>query len=138
MEIAERFGLDSCIECGLCTDVCPSARNGGIVPDVAVQLLRNGQEVADRWRCLQCHRCSMVCPQSIDVAGAIEACRQVSAAKGEAPERFKRTLKQVEETGTVFPVIGRAVVQRTEFGLPPAEISADSIVYLRNVLEAKK
>ena len=27
------YGADRCLECGSCTDVCPSARHGGIIPE---------------------------------------------------------------------------------------------------------
>ena len=79
------FGLDRCLECGSCTDVCPSARHGGIVPDKVVKDTSEGRQAENVWKCLQCHRCSAACPEDIDVAGLICHLRNLEAAKDDIP-----------------------------------------------------
>lgn len=117
------FGLDRCIECGSCTDVCPSARHGGIFPDRTVKDVSEGREPADVWKCLQCHRCSAACSQDIDIAGLICHLRNEAASRGDIPERFRRSAAQMKKDLRMSPMIGRTVAQRSDLGLSTGEIS---------------
>ena len=119
------FGLDRCIECGTCTDACPSARHGGIVPDKVVKDVSEGRKPVDIWKCLQCHRCSSVCPQEIDVAGLICHLRNQASAEGDIPERFSRSAKQMKKDLRMYPIIGRTASQRADLGLSTGEIPED-------------
>ena len=119
------FGLDRCIECGSCTDVCPSARHGGIVPDQTVKAVSEGKEIVNIWKCLQCHRCSAACPQEIDVAGLICHLRNEASSKGDIPERFRRSAAQMKKDLRMSPIIGRTVAQRNDLGLSTEEISEE-------------
>ena len=117
------FGVDRCIECGTCTDSCPSARHGGIVPGKVVKDVSEGRKAADVWKCLQCHRCSSVCPQDIDVAGLICHLRNQASAEGDIPERFSRSAKQMKKDLRMYPIIGRIASQRSDLGLSTGEMS---------------
>ena len=119
------FGLDRCLECGSCTDVCPSSRHGGIVPDRVVKDVSEGKSVEDVWKCLQCHRCSAACPEGIDVAGLICHLRNEASMKGDIPERFSRSAKQMQKDLRMYPIIGRTVLQRSDLGLSTGEISEE-------------
>lgn len=119
------FGLDRCLECGSCTDVCPSARHGGIVPDKVVNDVSEGREAKDIWKCLQCHRCSAVCPEGIDVAGLICHLRNEASSKGDIPERFRRSAAQMSKDLRMYPIIGRTAAQRGDLGLSTGEISEE-------------
>ena len=119
------FGADRCIECGSCTDVCPSARHGGIVPDRTVKDVNEGREPVDVWECLQCHRCSAACPQEIDIAGLICHLRNEASSKGDIPERFRRSAAQMKKDLRMSPIIGRTVTQRSDLGLSTGEISEE-------------
>ena len=124
-EIRVLLGLDRCISCGACTDACPSARHGGVIPDEAVASVTDG-EVPDRiWDCLMCHRCSMACPREIDVAEMMSLLRSISE---EIPERYQRTAVQVYRTGRTFAVSKRTASQRESLGLSPAgEADSDAL-----------
>ena len=119
------FGLERCIECGTCTDSCPSARHGGIIPDKVVKDVTEGKKAADIWKCLQCHRCSSVCPEGIDVAGLICHLRNEASAEGDIPERFKRSAVQMKKDLRMYPIIGRTAAQRGDLGLSTGEISSE-------------
>ena len=119
------FGLDRCLECGSCTDACPSARHGGIVPEEVVKAASEGRPAENVWKCLQCHRCSMVCPADIDVAGLICHLRNEESSKGNIPERFIRSANQMKKDLRMNPIIGRTVQQRADMGLSTGEISDD-------------
>lgn len=133
--LADLFGLDRCIECGACSDACPSARNGGIRPDATVSAVRDNGTADGVWRCLQCHRCAMVCPQEIDVSGMIAALRNISSDNGDAPERFIRTGKQVCKTGKTFVIAGRTESQRKDLGLSTEPLSDESLAKMRKSLK---
>ena len=119
------FGLDRCLECGSCTDACPSARHGGIVPDKVVKDVSEGRQVENVWKCLQCHRCSAACPEDIDVAGLICHLRNEASSKGDIPERFRRSAAQMKKDLRMSPIIGRTVTQRSDLGLSTGEISEE-------------
>ena len=119
------FGLDRCLECGSCTDVCPSARHGGIVPDKVVKDTSEGRQAENVWKCLQCHRCSAACPQDIDIAGLICHLRNEASSKGDIPERFRRSAAQMKKDLRMSPIIGRTVTQRSDLGLSTGEISEE-------------
>ena len=119
------YGADRCIGCGTCTDACPSARHGGIVPDGVVSSFNEGRPAENIWKCLQCHRCSSVCPEGIDVAGLICHLRNLASENGDIPERFRRSASQMSKDLRMYPIIGRTVSQRSDLGLSTGEIPAE-------------
>ena len=119
------FGTERCIECGTCSDACPSARHGGIVPDQIVKDVNEGNSPKDVWKCLQCHRCTAACPEGIDVAGLICHLRNLASAEGDIPERFKRSAAQMKKDLRMYPIIGRTASQRSDLGLSTADMSAE-------------
>ena len=108
-DIREILGLDRCVSCGVCTDACPSARHGGIVPDAAVASVTVGETPERIWDCLMCHRCSMACPQKIDVAEMMALLRGISDG---TPERYLRSAVQVYRTGRTVSASKRTASQR--------------------------
>ena len=128
------FGLDRCLECGSCTDVCPSARHGGIIPDKTVKDVSEGRPAENVWKCLQCHRCSAACPEGIDVAGLICSLRNEASSKGDIPERFSRSAKQMSKDLRMYPIIGRTVSQRSDLGLSTGEISEEERTKVKAML----
>jgi len=114
LDLIEELGLGRCIGCENCTGVCPSARNGGIVPYEAVQAVLDGANVKDLWKCLICHRCSAVCPVGINVSQMMMSLRNVSE---NVPDRFKKTGQQMFKGGKIFVPVGRMESVRKELGL---------------------
>ncbi len=119
------YGADRCLECGSCTDVCTSARHGGIIPEEAVRAVSEGRPAEKIWKCLQCHRCSAACPEGIDVAGLICHLRNEASSSGDIPERFRRSAAQMKKDLRMYPIIGRTAAQRSDLGLSTGEISDD-------------
>ena len=125
-DIVSEYALTSCIRCGKCDKVCPSARNGGLHPDSVIYGMVDAEPSSDMsgihsevWKCLMCHRCSMNCPKGIDVAGAMRSVRYDSASSGGSPKRFRKASDTLVETGRAFPVNAIADQKRAELGLPP-------------------
>ncbi|MCL2890771.1 MAG: (Fe-S)-binding protein [Methanomassiliicoccaceae archaeon] len=141
-EIVSLFSPDKCTQCGICSDVCPSGRNGGIIPDIFIDSVLNASPSAelsdldqDVWRCLMCHRCSYSCPEGIDVAGIIREMRYNSAISGNAPKRFIRTAGLLAAAGRAFPVNEIVNRRREELGLNPIATDADAMDELRIIMK---
>ncbi|MFA6710469.1 MAG: 4Fe-4S dicluster domain-containing protein [Candidatus Methanomethylophilaceae archaeon] len=131
-ELTGRLGLDRCVGCGSCTDVCPSARNGGVVPDEVVRSVLDGNDAKDIWKCLVCHRCSEVCPFGIDVSQMMICLRNSS---DDVPDRFRKTGKQMFEKGRLFTMAGRAESMRKELGLPVGDVDESALDEVRKILK---
>jgi len=141
-EIVSLFSPDKCTQCGMCTEVCPSGRNGGIIPDAFIESLMNASSSAelsdldqDVWKCLMCHRCSYSCPEGIDVAGVIRVMRYNSAMSGNAPKRFTRTAGMFAAAGRAFPVNELVNRKRAELGLDPIATDADALDEIKIIME---
>jgi len=78
----------------------------------------NAGEIKDVWKCLVCHRCSMVCPQEIDIAGMMLALREADSKEGGTPESVRRTYKAFVSDGRIGLPKGRMEAVRKELGLP--------------------
>jgi len=140
-EIASEFSLSSCIRCGACDDVCPSGRNGGIHPDAVVYGIMDAEPSsdmkemqADVWKCLMCHRCSMNCPEGIDVAGAVRSIRYLSTASGNSPKRFKMASETLVKEGRAFPVNEAVNKKREVLGLKAIDEDRASAEELRKIM----
>ena len=116
--LAVRFSLDSCRDCGLCSQSCPSTRHGGIDPHEVVRGLIDGRPEEDVWDCLLCYICDDVCPVGIHLPLLITHLRYRSAISGEAPQRFVRGAKSFLKEGRGFPAGPRTAKLRKEMGLP--------------------
>ena len=141
-DIVSMFSLDSCVKCGTCDKVCPSGRNGGIRPDFLIYSIvdapsssRLSELQADIWRCLMCHRCSMSCPEKIDVTGVIRTLRHHSAQSGGIPKRFRRAKDTLTEVGRAFPMDGLVNRKREDLGLKRIEEDADSLNELKIIMK---
>jgi len=123
-DIVSEFSLSLCVRCGICDSVCPSGRNGGIHPDVLIYAVIDADPASDTkgirtdvWKCLMCHRCSMNCPEGIDVAGAVRSLRYADAASGDLPKRFTMASGTLVNEARAFPINEAVNRKRTELGL---------------------
>ncbi len=84
--IVEETRAYQCQNCGVCTALCPAARNGDpkqFSPRLLINLalLEAAYELeAALWPCLTCGRCSATCPGDVDLLGFIRRCRQAALA----------------------------------------------------------
>ena len=89
-DIIEETNAEFCLECGVCTGICPISRyDKGFSPRNLVEkaLLSLDSEITsshDIWTCLTCKRCEEVCPAEVDFVGFIRRMRSISLAQGNA------------------------------------------------------
>ncbi|MGP3668020.1 MAG: 4Fe-4S dicluster domain-containing protein [Candidatus Bathyarchaeota archaeon] len=145
-ESVELFSLvKTCLQCGLCSSVCPSTRF--LQKDFNVRLLslkmlrkenlassKDGLEVA--WKCFLCFDCSKLCPHSIPLPEIVIKLRINLLAEGFANDVYKlveEVAKNLLNTGSILP-FGRINIRRF-LGLNPSpEISKESLEKIRNML----
>jgi len=80
---------NKCFQCKKCTAGCPVASTGSmdISPTQVIHAIRLGQvdSVIDShtiWVCASCETCTTRCPQGVDIARVIDACRQYARIIG--------------------------------------------------------
>lgn len=83
-----------CYQCKKCTSGCPLAEIMDITPTEIIHSIRlNMKEKvlnsAGIWYCLSCETCSARCPQEIDIAKIMAACRIIAQKEGIQP-RLKK------------------------------------------------
>ncbi len=79
-----------CIQCGKCSSGCPIAYEMEHLPSQILRFIQlNMQEKAlssnTIWLCAVCETCTVRCPESIDIAGIMDALRKVCRERGVKP-----------------------------------------------------
>ncbi|MFP4169799.1 MAG: 4Fe-4S dicluster domain-containing protein [Methanomassiliicoccales archaeon] len=122
--------LRRCHQCGQCSSVCPSLRNGGIRPREVMERAITGtfELETDRsiWLCTMCNGCSERCEMGVNPAGVINALRRLSAQRGGAPDHLLSEVKLFKETGLAFPRTRLTSKLRGELDLEELEVDADT------------
>lgn len=79
--------LSKCYQCGKCTAGCPRADVMDLPPTRIMRAVQTGDilqaaTAVSIWRCLSCLTCSARCPKNVEVAGVMDALRQISIENG--------------------------------------------------------
>jgi len=100
-EIINESGTNpfNCYQCNKCTAGCPVAFEMDITPAQIIHALRLGQlnivfNSKTIWLCSSCETCSTRCPQDVDIAAVMDACR-ITASR-------KKILSKVPEIKSFF------------------------------------
>ena len=85
--------LDSCIQCGTCSGICPLSIYMDMPPRRVINLVRAGfkKEVMQSntvWLCSSCYACTVECPREIKVTDVMYAIKQQAIREGAFPSRF--------------------------------------------------
>jgi len=119
--------LWKCHQCGQCSFICPSYRNGGIRTREVMELTLIGAiDPADDdsiWQCTMCNSCTERCQMGVDPATVINALRNLAASKGNVPDHFLQEAKLFKTTGLSFPITGLTKKMRKEMELEDLEIT---------------
>lgn len=102
----------SCDQCGQCSASCPIGFALDLLPHQMVRLLQLDAESKvlsseALWLCIQCGRCTRVCPREVDLAGRIQELRTRARnlAQGQSKNQrcFHRIfLRSLQRNGRVY------------------------------------
>ncbi|MHA1605342.1 MAG: (Fe-S)-binding protein [Candidatus Freyarchaeota archaeon] len=132
--------IDSCTECGLCVDVCPTYLETGdelLSPVSRLQICRkvfegedvSREEVESLYSCLCCERCDRICPNEIPTSHIVDAAKKELVRRGLGPlEAHMRIINGIMEKGNS---VNRNPETRLEW-MPEeyVEKESDTLLYL--------
>ena len=89
-DIRFKEGLKSCLNCGICTAICPAAEFYDYDPRLIAETVQRGNEIelekllkSDTiWYCGECLSCKTRCPRGNTPGYIIQSLRQLSQEKG--------------------------------------------------------
>ena len=89
--------IADCYQCGKCSAGCPRAEQMDILPSTVIRLVQYGEvekaaSAQSVWQCISCLTCSTRCPKSVNIAGVMNALKQVSLEKKCVHPKQKRTV----------------------------------------------
>ena len=104
LDAADEVLPQSCIQCGICTAVCPMIEYMDYSPRVLNAMLTAGcyDDVLRSqaiWTCTGCYACTVECPKQLPVTESIYTLKRASMRAGVYPRRF------------VTPVLARQFVR---------------------------
>ncbi len=83
IENISHANLSRCWHCLSCSGGCPFSRDMDILPNAVIRMIQFGMRkqvltCSTIWLCVGCNTCSMECPNAIDMAGIMDALRQIA------------------------------------------------------------
>lgn len=82
----------ACMQCGLCTAVCPMAKFMDLHPAALVKLVQAGEvdmaKLKAIWICVSCMTCVDKCPRDVGPGLIIEALRLIALRRGFEPKTY--------------------------------------------------
>ncbi|MDR1722228.1 MAG: 4Fe-4S dicluster domain-containing protein [Methanobrevibacter sp.] len=83
---SEDLGLLKCVQCGMCTSVCPGAKNTDYNPRYMIEKVLDDDEsiIEDEeiWNCFYCYSCHSICPVGNSPCEVNQVLRQIAIDKG--------------------------------------------------------
>jgi heterodisulfide reductase subunit C2 len=75
-----------CLHCRTCAGGCPftqamDPKPNGVIRMIQLGLQKEVFECPTIWICVGCHTCAVQCPMAIDIAGVMDAVRQLAVAE---------------------------------------------------------
>ena len=103
LELAERIledikaskdlGLLKCVQCGMCTSMCPGAKNSDYNPrDMIEKILEGDNSILNNeniWNCFYCYTCHSICPVGNSACEINQIIRQIAISEGLAIDKIR-------------------------------------------------
>jgi heterodisulfide reductase subunit C len=142
-EVAAAHGcaqdLNACFTCGTCSAGCPIHR---VYPEYdPLKMLRMvhlgmRREVLSSeyiWYCATCHTCEHRCPQKVKFFDILNILKNLAAQEGYTPFAWTSQVRQLRQTGLVFPTEDTWVKKREELSLRPVRCNGENVARLLDV-----
>ena len=85
------LGIYKCVQCGMCTSVCPGASQTNYDPrDMIKMVLEDDETVIEDeniWNCFSCYTCNSICPSGNNASEINQILRQMSIEKGNGAQK---------------------------------------------------
>lgn len=85
IKASKDIGVLKCIQCGMCTSMCPAARHADYDPrEIAKRVLEEDESIILDdviWNCFYCYTCHSVCPVGNSVCEIVQILRQKAIAQ---------------------------------------------------------
>ena len=86
LKASKDIGILKCIQCGMCTSVCPAARHSNYDPrKIAKRVLDEDESIIHDgiiWDCFYCYTCHSICPVNNSVCEINQILRQKAISDG--------------------------------------------------------
>lgn len=125
LSLSEGDSLKYCMQCSLCSSVCPVARVvSGFNPrrmlwEVFLGLENDVASNENVWLCLGCHLCLEACPMKVKVSHVITLLKNMAAERGNLPEGLLHEVNTIFKTGRSMPSSPAIEKRRVDLSLPP-------------------
>lgn len=100
--------VTKCYQCGKCSAGCPMGDQMDLLPSTLIRLVQcgdveNAAKSKAAWQCVACLTCSTRCPKEVDIAGVMDALKQISLEKNCVhPEMKEIVLFQKSFLNTIY------------------------------------
>jgi heterodisulfide reductase subunit C len=113
VEASASLNVNACFQCRKCTNGCPVTFAMDIYPDQVIRLVLLGQKervltCKTIWVCSACETCTTRCPNEVDIAGTMDALKEMAVKEGvqvPQPKTYafhKAFLDDVKKRGRMF------------------------------------
>lgn len=159
LKASKDLGVLKCIQCGMCTSVCPAARHSDYDPrEIAKRVLDEDESVITDdiiWNCFSCYTCHSICPVGNSVSEIVQILRQKAIAQEKLDQvvtflAFGESFLElgigsipIEYFNELIEIIGDEYLDfkmnlddvREELGLGNLTLPEDDVKDIKNILE---
>jgi len=95
LESLAQTKVADCYQCGKCSAGCPMAERMDVLPSTVIRLVQYGDikkaaSAQSVWQCVACLTCSTRCPKSVNIAGVMDALKEISIEENCVHPKQKR------------------------------------------------
>ena len=127
----DQDALRRCLNCGACLNDCPIAlsqedyRPGELIEKLLAGDLSFCLRHEKLWHCLECHRCTQLCPQGYSWEKTLHILKQLAMKEGQVPPSLREGLDRFLKTGRLAEASSSA---RKRLGLPEIEAVPSGLI----------